>query len=160
MVGSLIGPTFFRGGSRTKFQHQLWSDDPLPKVLRYAALVTWGTSQLHEPMLTIGWDHDSSQLVSTSTHVQVLSQNRDAKVIRGEHHLSFLYVIILVLATVLTIEPKKLSIQLITQTNLMMTHVFFWCPYLATSFAIYISLTYRCPIQKFEAHIRYNDVVG
>lgn len=125
MVGSLIGPTFFRGGSRTKFQHQLWSDDPLPKVLRYAALVTWGTSQLHEPMLTIGWDHDSSQLVSTSTHVQVLSQNRDAKVIRGEHHLSFLYVIILVLATVLTIEPKKLSIQLITQTNLMMTHVFF-----------------------------------
>lgn len=73
MVGSLIGPTFFRGGSRTKFQHQLWSDDPLPKVLRYAALVTWGTSQLHEPMLTIGWDHDSSQLVSTSTHVQVLS---------------------------------------------------------------------------------------
>lgn len=84
MVGSLIGPTFFRGGSRTKFQHQLWSDDPLPKVLRYICGPSLGgegrTSQLHEPMLTVGWDRELSQLISIFTHVHVLNASRDAKV--------------------------------------------------------------------------------
>ena len=77
MVGSLIGRPFSRGGSRTKFQHQLWSDDPLPKDLTLCSPSDTGTTQLHEPTSTVGWDQKLSQLVSTSTHVQVFeSQSR------------------------------------------------------------------------------------
>ena len=170
MVGSLIGPTFFRGGSRTKFQHQLWSDDPLPKVLSYICGPSYAGAHLHStsqcwPLDGIGNRLNWSTFLLTFRFWMRVQMR---KLLRGEtiytkfkYPLSLLYAIVLVLTTMSTIELKNIvyAVDHIDQSHYD-TCLIFWCPYFATSVAIYISLKYRCRIKRIEAHIRYNDMVG